>query len=268
MHPDLIQEFNLEGRVAVITGAASGIGREAARVLAQAGAQVVLADVNEAGLEETKGLVTQLGGKALVRRTNVSQRADMDALADAAVREFGRLDIWFNAAGILRNAMITDVDEAQFEEIFGVNLKGTYWGCAAAARTMKAQGRGGAIVNVASAAMDMPAPNLSLYAMTKAGVAMLTRNAAKEFGPLGIRVNAIAPGWIETPMVAYRFSDAEGQIDEAKRQETVKQMGMGSPLGLTGKPRDIALAMLYLVSDASRFVTGQVVRPNGGVAMP
>jgi len=268
MHPDLIQEFNLEGRVAVVTGGASGIGREAARVLAQAGAKVMLGDVNEGGLAETEGLVSQVGGKAASRVTNVSQRAEQDALADAAVREFGRLDIWFNAAGILRNAMIMDVDEAQFDEIFGVNLKGTYWGCAAAARVMKAQGRGGAIVNVASAAMDMPAPTLSLYAMTKASVAMLTRDAAKEFGPFGVRVNAIAPGWIETPLVAYRFSDEQGKIDEARRQEVVKQMGMGSPLGLTGKPRDIALAMLYLVSDASRFVTGQVVRPNGGVAMP
>ena len=268
MHPDLIQEFNLEGRVAVVTGGASGIGREAARVLAQAGAKVMLGDVNEGGLAETEGLVSQVGGKAASRVTNVSQRAEQDALADAAVREFGGLDIWFNAAGILRNAMIMDVDEAQFDEIFGVNLKGTYWGCAAAARVMKAQGRGGAIVNVASAAMDMPAPTLSLYAMTKASVAMLTRDAAKEFGPFGVRVNAIAPGWIETPLVAYRFSDEQGKIDEARRQEVVKQMGMGSPLGLTGKPRDIALAMLYLVSDASRFVTGQVVRPNGGVAMP
>jgi 3-oxoacyl-[acyl-carrier protein] reductase len=267
MHPDLIQDFSLEGRAAVITGGASGIGRETARVLAQAGAKVMLADVNEDGLSEAAGLVTQLGGVAATRKVDVSKKAETDALADAAVRELGRVDIWVNDAGILGGGMILEVDEARFDEVFGVNLKGVYWGIAAAGRVMRSQGRG-SIISVSSGAIDVPIPNLSLYAMTKASVAMVTRTAGKEFAEYGIRVNAIAPGWIETPMVAYHYKDEAGEIDEQRRQAFVDNMAKTIPLGITGKPRDIALAALYLAADASRFVTGQMLRPNGGVAMP
>jgi 3-oxoacyl-[acyl-carrier protein] reductase len=267
MHPDLVQDFSLEGRTAVITGGASGIGRETARVLAQAGARIMLADVNDDGLSESAGLVSQLGGVAATRKVDVSKKAEIDALADAAVRELGQVDIWVNAAGILGGGMILEVDEARFDQVFGVNLKGVYWGIAAAGRVMRGQGRG-SIINVSSGAIDIPAPNLSLYAMTKASVAQVTRTAAKEFAEYGVRVNAIAPGWIETPLVAYHYKDAGGRIDEKRRDEFKGAMSRSIPLGITGKPRDIALAALYLAADASRFVTGQMMRPNGGVAMP
>jgi 3-oxoacyl-[acyl-carrier protein] reductase len=267
MHPDLVQDFSLEGRTAVIAGGASGIGQEAARVLAQAGAKLLVADINEGGLAETAGLVSQLGGVAATRKVDVSKKAEVDALADAAVRELGRVDIWINAAGIHGKGMVVDVDEAQFDKVFGVNLKGVYWGIAAAGRVMRGQGRG-SIISVSSGAIDNPIPNLSLYAMTKAGVAQATRTAAKEFAEFGVRVNAIAPGWIETPMVAYHYSDGAGGIDEPRRQAFLENMAGTIPLGITGRPRDIALAMLYLAADASRFVTGQMLRPNGGVAMP
>jgi 3-oxoacyl-[acyl-carrier protein] reductase len=267
VHPDLVQDFSLEGRTAVIAGGASGIGRETARVLAQAGAKVMLADVNEGGLTEAAGLVTQLGGLAATRTVDVSKKAEIDALADAAVRELGRVDIWVNAAGILGAGMIMEVEEDQFDKVFGVNLKGVYWGIAAAGRVMRGQGRG-SIISISSGAIDSPIPNLSLYAMTKAAVAMVTRTAGKEFAEYGIRVNAIAPGWIETPLVAYHYKDEAGEIDEKRRQAFVDNMAKTIPLGITGKPRDIALAALYLAADASRFVTGQMMRPNGGVAMP
>jgi 3-oxoacyl-[acyl-carrier protein] reductase len=267
MHPELAQEFDLAGRTAVVTGAASGIGRETARVLAQAGARLVLTDLEAAGLAETAALVDAAGGAALARPLDVADRAAVEALADEAARATGRLDVWVNAAGVLLNAPILEVAEADVERVLAVNLKGVYWGCAAAGRVMRPQGRG-AIVNISSAGADTSPPGVSVYAMTKTAVNALTRTAAKEFGGFGVRVNSVAPGFIDTPMVSYRFRDAKGAIDPAQHDATLKQMAQVSPLGLTGRPRDIALAILYLASDASRFVTGQVVRPNGGVVMP
>ena len=132
---------------------------------------------------------------------------------------------------------------------------------------MRPHGRG-SIVNVSSQGADSSPPGVSVYAITKAGVNALTRSAAKEFGAFGVRVNSVAPGWIETPMVSYRFRNDSGEIDPEKRDVVRRQFAQVSPLGLTGVPRDIALAILYLASDASRFVTGQVLRPNGGTAMP
>jgi 3-oxoacyl-[acyl-carrier protein] reductase len=267
LHNDLVQDFSLDGRVAVVTGAASGIGRETARVLAQAGARVVLADLNEEGLSGTAVLVEAAGAKAAVRRVDVAQRAAVNALADEAVRSMGRLDVWVNAAGVLSNAPVLEVVETDLDRLMAINLKGTYWGCAAAGRVMRPHGRG-SIVNVSSQGADSSPPGVSVYAITKAGVNALTRSAAKEFGAFGVRVNSVAPGWIETPMVSYRFRNDSGEIDPEKRDVVRRQFAQVSPLGLTGVPRDIALAILYLASDASRFVTGQVLRPNGGTAMP
>ena len=266
MHHELVREFDLHGRLVVITGAASGIGRETARVLAQAGATLLLADVNEAGLAETAAAVEAIGGAVSTLRTDVSRRAEVDALADAAVRQ-GGLRGWVNAAGILAGQPIVDQDEEELERVLAINLKGSYWGCAAAARAMRGTG-GGAIVNIASAGADMPVPGFSVYGITKGGVNQLTRTAAAEFGPLGIRVNSVAPGYVNTPMVAYAYRNPDGSIDEAKADDMRRRRAEGTPLGLVGQPRDIALAILYLLSDAGRFVTGQVLRPNGGVVMP
>jgi 3-oxoacyl-[acyl-carrier protein] reductase len=126
----------------------------------------------------------------------------------------------------------------------------------------------GSIVNVASAGGEMPAPTLSVYGMTKAGVIQLTRTAATELGPLGIRANAVAPGFIETPMTKRVWTGTDGSVDDAKRAEVLGARSAQSPLSTTGDPEDIAYAMLYLAADASKFMTGQVLRPNGGVHMP
>lgn len=263
MHEDLVREFDLSGRVFVVTGAASGIGRETARVLVQAGAWPVLADVNEAGLAET---MAAIGGAGIARRTDVARRADVEGLADAAAGE-GAVRGWVNAAGILVGKPVLEQEESELERVLAINLKGSYWGCAAAARVMKPH-RAGAIVNIASAGADMPVPGFSVYGISKGGVNMLTRTAAAELGPLGIRVNSVAPGYIDTEMVTDAYRNADGSIDEARRDEKRRRRSEGTPLGLVGRPRDIALAIHYLVSDASRFVTGQVLRPNGGVVMP
>lgn len=262
MDTAIMRAFSLEGQVAVVTGAASGIGREIAVVLAGAGARLVLADVDEAGLAAT---AQSLPGAA-IRIADMSDRQAVVALADAA-RAMGAVGAWINAAGILVHRSILDADEEEFDRVQAVNLKGSYWGCQQAARVMVPAGRG-AIVNIASAGADMPVPGFSAYAISKGGVNMLTRTAAAEFGPMGIRVNSIAPGYVETPMVAAAYRNADGTVDEVARADMHRRRAEGNPLGVVGQPRDIALAALYLVSDAARFVTGQVIRPNGGAVMP
>lgn len=266
MHELLIEEFAMSGRVAVITGAGSGIGQETARVFSQAGASVVLADVNEAGMAATAALVEMIGGTATTHVTNVANRAEVEALADAALQAGGRLDAWVNGAGVLGAFAILDVDETEFDRILTTNLKGQYWGCAAAGRVMQSLG-GGSIVNISSAAADNPTATLSAYAISKAGVNMLTRTAAVEFSAFNCRVNAIAPGFVETAMGASAYTDSDGKIDPERREEFLRARARATPLGITGRPRDIALAALYLASDASRFVTGQVLRANGGLVM-
>jgi 3-oxoacyl-[acyl-carrier protein] reductase len=267
MHEELNRCFSLEGQVAVITGGASGIGRETGRVFARAGARVMFADIDEAGLAAAVAEVTAEGGSARAARTDVAKRAEVDALALEAVRCMGRLDIWVNCAGIILYTQVIEATEAEVERMLAVNLKGAYWGCAAAGRAFKAQGRG-VILNVSSTGADSCGPGLSLYSLSKSAVNSLTRTCARELGPCGVRVNAVAPGWVDTPLGNTRFRDASGDIDPQLRERGLEERAKASPLGITGTPRDIALAMLYLASDAGRFVTGQVIRSNGGASMP
>jgi 3-oxoacyl-[acyl-carrier protein] reductase len=259
--------FTLDGRVAVVTGAASGLGRQAAITFAQAGASVVLADRDEAGLAATAATVEEIAGEApLTAVTDVSLKAEVDSLAETAVARSARVDVWANVAGVIGGSMIADATAEHVESIVRVNQLGTYWGVAAAARAMARSG-GGSIINIASAGGDMPAPGISVYGMTKAAVMHLTTTAAAELGAQGVRVNAIAPGFIDTPMVARNWTRADGSVDDAARESMLALRARQSPLGITGVPTDITYAMLYLAADASRFVTGQVLRPNGGVVM-
>ena len=261
---ELARQFSLKGRTAVVTGAGGGIGRQAALTFTQAGADVVVADVKADGLAETEAMVQALGGTATVVPTDVTDRAQVNALAVAAIKANGRLDVWANVAGIIRNTMIVDATPDDVEAVTRVNQWGTYWGIAAAGRAMR---NGGSIINVSSAGGEMPAPTLSIYAMTKAAVNHLTRCAAVELGPSDIRVNAVAPGFTDTPMVQRNWTRDDGTVDEEARQQLLDLRAAQSPLRTTATPEDQTWAMLYLASDASRFVTGQVLRPNGGVVM-
>ena len=263
---DLVRAFSLAGRTAVVTGAARGIGARVALSFAEAGADVVIADLHADDLAATAAGIQARGRTATVVPTDVSRRAAVDALADGALAAHGRVDVWANVAGVLRYSAIVDTTEADYELVTAVNQAGVFWGTAAALRVMQANG--GSVINVASAGADMPAPNIAVYAMTKAAVLMCTRSAALEGGPAGIRVNAVAPGFVDTPMVAGHYRRADGSEDPEAKRSAFATRAAQSPLGMTGEPEDIAWAMLYLAADASRYVTGQVLRPNGGVVMP
>ena len=259
--------FDLGGRVAVITGAGSGIGAASARLLAGAGATVVCADIDRARAGLVADEIVAGGGAAQAAGCDVSRRTDVERLVQDAVAAHGRLDVMGNIAGIMQESLVVDTEESELDRVLGVNLKGVFFGCQAAARVMTAQGSG-SVVNMSSGAIDSPREGLVAYAMAKAAVAQLTKTLAVEVGPSGVRVNAIAPGYVVTAMTMQRYARADGSIDENLRAAVIEPLRERSALRRIGEPDDIAAAVLYLASDASSFVTGQVLRPNGGVAMP
>jgi 3-oxoacyl-[acyl-carrier protein] reductase len=251
-----LDQFQVDGKVAAITGAASGIGRGTAIALSDAGARLVLADRDEEGLAQTLKMVAE----GIVVPTDVSKKADVDALVERAASHYGRLDVMANIAGIMgAGGPITSIEEGVLDRVLAVNLKGVFFGVQAALAVMAEQ-HAGSIVNMASAAIDHPAANLAVYSMAKAGVAMLTRVAAQEGGPLGVRVNCVAPGFVVTPMTQRGTDEQMAAVESSMRRR--------SALGAVGDPADIANAVLYLASDASRYMTGQTLRPNGGTVMP
>ena len=258
--------FSLDGRSAVVTGGASGIGRATAQVLAAAGAGVVVGDVDEAGAEKTVAAIAEAGGRGVAQRCDITSRADLDALVDRAVADYGRLDAMANVAGVAADGAISDIDEDMLDRSLAVNLKGTVFGCQAALRVMVPQGSG-AIVNVSSTAIDAPAPRYGVYSMTKAAVAMLGMTLAQEVGRHGVRVNTIAPGFTVTAFTSRHLYEPDGTLNQEKYDAFIEQMKKLSPLKLVGEPEDQAYLILYLVSDAARFVTGQIFRANGGQAM-
>jgi 3-oxoacyl-[acyl-carrier protein] reductase len=259
-----MKAFKLDGRVALVTGAASGIGRAAAIRLAEAGATVVCADLDGSGALRTAQDIGDAGTGVELDVT--SSGAVQDAVAEV-VGKHGRLDVMCNIAGIISSAAVVDLTESDLDRILAVNLKGVVFGSQAAARVMSNAGRG-SIVNMSSGAIDAPASGLAAYAMSKAAIAQLTKTLAAEVGPAGVRANAIAPGLVETGITERHYRNQDGSIDKARREATLAGMRAQSPLGLMGESDDIAYAVVYLASDASRFMTGQILRPNGGAMMP
>lgn len=245
----------LDGKVAIITGAASGMGRATSILFAREGARVVLADLNTKGGEEAAGLAREAGQDAVFQRTDVSSEGDIKALVAVAKEKFGRLDIMFNNAGIggavgpLEGITVEDWDRTQ-----AVCLRGVFLGIKHSVPLMRAQG-GGAIVSTASIAGVWGYPNLHAYSAAKAGVVNLTRSAALEFAADKIRVNCIAPGGVSTPIV---------WGGTANKETAEKFLINAQPYPKIGQPEDIAQAALFLASDASAFVTGHTLVVDGG----
>jgi 3-oxoacyl-[acyl-carrier protein] reductase len=242
--------FDLGGKVAIVTGAGSGIGQATAQRFAERCATVIGVDVKNTDVT-----------------CDVSDRAAVHALVDDVVRRHGHLDVMCNIAGIMHDSSVLETEEADLDRVLATNFKGVLWGCQAAGRKMVEQGSG-SIINAASTAIDMGAPNLICYSSAKAAVTSLTKTMATEVGPSGVRVNAVAPGYIATGMTAGRFVREDGSVDDEGRDRLHKLMASMAPLRRIGAPDDIAWSIVYLASDASSFVTGQIIRPNGGASMP
>jgi 3-oxoacyl-[acyl-carrier protein] reductase len=258
--------FDLTGRVALVTGAGSGIGRSSAEVLAGAGATVVCADIDAERAAETAKAIVAEHGKAESAQIDVSQRGAADTLVGHVVERHGGLHVMCNIAGIMIDSSIIDVDPDEFDRILGVNLKGVLYGCQAAGKVMVAQG-GGSIINMSSTAVLAPSPGIGPYAICKAGVAQLTQSMAVEVGRSGVRVNTVAPGFVPTNMTARYYTNEDGSVDEAMKEAVLSPMARHVPLRRVGLTTDIAYCVLYLASDASSYVTGQMISPNGGASM-
>lgn len=246
--------MRFSGKVAVITGAARGIGRACAERFLSEGAKVVIGDIDAARLAETAG---NLGGSDRVFGvpTDVSQKADVDALIAAAVSSFGRVDIMVNNAGIAIVRDYLDISPEEFDHVLGVNLKGAFLGTQAAARQMIAQGQGGVIVNMSSINSGLANPNLATYAISKGGMNQVTSTAAVSFAPHGIRVCGVGPGTIATEMIEGAFTKRAGGNDTILSR---------TPLGRLGQPEEIASVVAFLASDDASYFTGETIYPDGG----
>lgn len=263
----MIAAFDLSGRVAIVTGGARGIGLSIATVLAQAGAQVVITDV---AVHEGRAAVDALdlaGLRCEFRELDVSDSSAMNLIVDDVAVTYGRLDIMVNNAAIIDDSSPLTVTEDELDRVHAVNFKGLVFGSQAAARVM-IEAKSGSIINVTSGVVDVAIPSVAAYSTSKAAAAQYSRALAVEVAPRGVRVNTIAPGWTDTPMNERHVLRADGSVDPERKHVYVAQRAASAPLGIAGEPVDQAYAVLYLASDASRFVTGAVLRANGGVTMP
>ena len=247
--------MRFKDQVAIITGAAKGIGRSIALALVKEGAKVVLVDVDGEVLRNLQEEIEKRGGQALSVACDISTPSDVERMAEQGLKAFGRIDLLVNNAGIIRRGTIETVSEEDWDRVIAVNLKGTFNCCKAVVGPMKRQ-RSGKIVNVSSIAGKLgditSAPG---YGSSKAGADALMKTLARQLAPSGIRVNAVAPHAIETEMSA--------QWSDERKREVIT----GIPLGRLGRPEDVAAAVLFLASDDASFITGEILDVNGGAFM-
>jgi 3-oxoacyl-[acyl-carrier protein] reductase len=245
---------NLDGQVALVTGAARGLGRIIAQSLAAAGAKVACIDVNAETLAETVSLIQNAGGNTEPLACDVTDSTRVNQVVQEVLEKWGTLNILVNNAGITRDNVIVRMKDEQWDAVININLRGTFLFTRAAARPMM-KNRQGRIINIASVSGLMGNPGQVNYSASKAGVIGLTRTVAKELAGRNVTVNAVAPGFIATDMTA--------ALGEEILQEVRKQI----PLGRLGDPQDVADAVLFLASDAASFITGHVLTVDGGLTV-
>jgi 3-oxoacyl-[acyl-carrier protein] reductase len=243
----------LSGKIALVTGSSRGIGRAIALRLSRDGAAVAINYISDANSAEATAAEIQAAGSAAVAlQADVSKPEDIQKLFDQTIEQFGQLDVLVNNAGIRISKNIVDIDEAEYDRLFAINVKGTFFACQQAARRLT---EGGRIINISSAVTRMMLPGYSIYAASKGAVDQITRVLAKELGPRNITVNAIAPGPVDTEL----FRDG-------KSEELIQQMAQMAALGRIGEVQDIADAVAFLAGDDARWITGQSIHVNGGFA--
>ena len=252
----MIEEKTLEllGKVGLVTGGAQGIGKAIALLLAKNGADVAISDINLEKAQEAANEIQGLGRRSLAVKANVADFKEVEQMVDTIVVQIGRIDILVNNAGITRDRLILRMTEEDWDAVLDVNLKGTFNCTKAAIRYMSKQ-KSGKIVSIASVTGEMGNAGQANYGASKAGVIGFTKTIAREFATRGINVNAIAPGYVQTAMT-------DAVPDKAK--EMLKQM---IPMERLGQPEDVAHAVLFLVSERSSYITGQVLNVNGGIYM-
>jgi 3-oxoacyl-[acyl-carrier protein] reductase len=246
--------MKLENKVAIITGAGSGIGKETALLFAREGARVVVADINEKGGSDAVEEIKKNGGDSFFVKLDASSREQSKQMTSEALLRYGRIDVLINNAGIVQDALILKMTEEQWDRVVNVNLKGAFNCIQAVAETMINQGSG-VIINASSVVGLFGNVGQTNYAAAKAGLIGMTKSLAKELGKKGVRVNAIAPGFIVTPMT----SNVPEKILEIMKEKT--------PLRRLGEPMDVAYAYLYLASDDAKFITGAVISVDGGLVI-
>ena len=242
----------LSGKNALVTGCGRGIGKAIALTLARAGADIVVNDIDHNTAQDLAGEITALGRKALVCCGSVGSRPDVDGMFAEIKKEFGRLDILVNNAGITRDNLIAKMTDQEWDQVMDVNLKGVFYCIRAAAEMMKEQAYG-KIVNLTSVAALAGNIGQTNYVAAKAGVIGITKTLARELARYQITVNAVAPGFIDTPMTA--------SIPDEVKQTMIRAI----PLGRAGSPQDIANLVKFLAGDESAYITGQVISCNGGI---
>ena len=247
----------VEGKVALVTGGASGIGRATALTFAREGAKLIIADMHEDGGQQTVHMITENGGEALFVQTDVTQATAVEALISQAVETYGRLDCAHNNAGVTQSAYppTAEFPEDDWHRVLAVNLTGV-WLCMKYEIPQMLKHGGGAIVNTASVAGLVGLAGRSAYVASKHGVVGITRTAALEYAQHGIRVNCVCPGYIRTPMVQYVLQHEGAQLEQ--------RMIAREPIGRLGTPEEIAEAVVWLCSEAASFVTGHTMTVDGG----
>ncbi len=248
----------LKGKTALVTGSSRGIGRAIATRFAREGANVAINYVGSvAAAEDTLADVTGAGGRGVLLKADVGSAADVARLVDEAVAAFGAVDILVNNAGVETHAPFWEVSEADYDRVMDINLKGAFFAAQALTRHLRATGRPGRIINMSSVHEEVAFPNFAAYCASKGGMRMLARNLAVELGPLGITINNIAPGAIETP------------INTALLHDPVKLASLLGqiPLGRLGQPGDVASLAVFLASDEASYVTGSTFVVDGGLSV-